>query len=475
MPTIPHSAFQHSAFTFLLLLACFTGSLSAQQPPPNVVLINCDDLGYADISPYGGKAPTPNLDRMAKEGMRFTDFYVAQAVCSASRAALLTGCYPNRIGIQGALGPNSKVGIHRDETTIGELLKPRGYATAIYGKWHLGDAKQFLPTRNGFDDYLGLPYSNDMWPNHPTGGKNYPQLPLIDGEEVVELMPDQTTLTTLYTQRAVKFIEQHRGKPFFVYLAHSMPHVPLFVSEKHRGKSGRGLYGDVIMEIDWSLGEVLATLKRLNLDEQTLVIFTSDNGPWLSYGDHAGSAGPLREGKATAFDGGVRVPCLARWPGKVPAGATCREPAISMDWFATLGAIAGAQIPADRIIDSKDIRPLLFGEPNARSPHEAIYFYWGRELHAVRSGRWKLHLAHDYTHLAQPGAGGQPGKLEKRRTEQQLFDLESDVGETTDVAAAANSEVVKRLQALAEKARDDLGDSLAMREGKNVRPAGKLP
>jgi arylsulfatase A-like enzyme len=272
----------------------------------------------------------------------------------------------------------------------------------------------------------------------------------------------------------VKFIEQHKDKPFFVYLAHSMPHVPLFVSEKHRGRSGHGLYGDVIMEIDWSVGEILETLKRLKLDEQTLVIFTSDNGPWLSYGDHAGSAGPLREGKGTAFDGGVRVPCLARWPGKVPAGSTCREPVISMDWFATLGAIAGAQLPADRVIDGKDIRPLLFGEPNARSPHEALYFYWGRELHAVRSGRWKLHFEHEYTRVIQPGAGGQPGRLEKRRMVGMLYDLESDIGETTDVARA-NPDVVIRLEALAEKARDDLGDALTNRTGKNTRPAGKAP
>ncbi|HJS08329.1 MAG TPA: sulfatase-like hydrolase/transferase, partial [Pirellulales bacterium] len=272
---------------FTILAAALTAKCIAAAPddanrPPNVVLIFCDDLGYADVGPYGGKAPTPNLDRMAKEGLRFTDFYVAQAVCSASRAALLTGCYPNRIGIQGALGPNSKVGIHRDETTLGELLKSRGYATAIYGKWHLGHLPEFLPTRHGFDEYFGLPYSNDMWPHHPTGGKNYPPLPLIDGEKVVELMPDQTQLTAAYTARAVSFIEKNRNQPFFVYLAHSMPHVPLFVSEKHRGQSGRGLHGDVIMEIDWSVGQILEALKRAKLDADTLVMFASDNGPWLS-------------------------------------------------------------------------------------------------------------------------------------------------------------------------------------------------
>jgi arylsulfatase A-like enzyme len=293
---------------------------------------------------------------------------------------------------------------------------------------------------------------------------------LIEGENVTELMPDQTKLTTTYTQRALAFNEANKEKPFFLYLAHSMPHVPLYVSEKHRGKSGQGVHGDVIMEIDWSVGQVIDTLSRLKLDEQTLVIFASDNGPWLSYGDHAGSAGPLREGKATAFEGGVRVPCLARWPGKVPAGAVCREPAITMDLFATIGAIASAALPADRTIDGRDIRPLLFGELGARSPHEAIYFYWGRELHAIRSGKWKMHFPHSYFHPSSRGAGGQPGKMEHPRIEQELFDLESDIGETTNLAAQ-HPEIVKRLSELAEKARDDLGDALQNRPGKNIRPA----
>jgi arylsulfatase A-like enzyme len=457
-----------------LTAKCIAAAPEDANRPPNVVLIFCDDLGYADIGPYGGKAPTPNLDRMAREGLRFTDFYVAQAVCSASRAALLTGCYPNRIGIQGALGPNAKVGIHRDETTLGELLKSRGYATAIYGKWHLGHLPEFLPTRHGFDDYFGLPYSNDMWPHHPTGGKNYPPLPLFDGEKVVELMPDQTKLTMAYTERAVAFIEKNKDQPFFVYLAHSMPHVPLFVSAKHRGKSGRGLHGDVIMEIDWSVGQILDTLARLKLDEQTLVIFTSDNGPWLLYGDHAGSAGPLREGKATAFDGGVRAPCLARWPGKVPAGAISREPAITMDLFATIGAIAGAELPRNRTIDGKDIRPLLFGEAGARTPHEALYFYWGRDLHAIRAGKWKLHLPHAYPQPAPPGGDARPGKYRQLKIGLELFDLETDPGETTNLAAK-HPNVVARIESLAEQARNDLGDAALGREGKNVRAPGRVP
>ncbi|HEU5118604.1 MAG TPA: sulfatase-like hydrolase/transferase, partial [Isosphaeraceae bacterium] len=266
----------------------------AADPPPNVVIIFCDDAGYADIGPFGAEGyQTPNLDRMAREGRVFTDFYSAQAVCSASRAGLLTGCYPNRIGIRGALGPNSKVGINSDETTLAEVMKSRGYATAIFGKWHLGDAPQFLPTRHGFDEYFGLPYSNDMWPNHPTN-HSFPDLPLFSGTSVVERNPDQSNLTTWYTEHAVRFIKANHDRPFFLYLPHSMPHVPLFVSEKFAGQTSRGLYGDVMMEIDWSVGQILETLKQQGLDEKTLVIFTSDNGPWLSYGDHAGRTGGLR-------------------------------------------------------------------------------------------------------------------------------------------------------------------------------------
>src|SRR5262249_55387775 len=264
------------------------------------VIILADDLGYADLGCYGARGyQTPNLDRMAKEGMRFTDFYVAQGVCSASRTALLTGCYPNRVGILGALGPKATHGISSKEKTVAEALKARGYATAIYGKWHLGHHPKFLPTRHGFDDYFGLPYSNDMGPKHPTA--KFPALPLIAGEKTIATNPDQTKLTTWYTERAVKFIARNKAKPFFLYVPHAMPHVPLHVSDKFKGKSKRGLYGDVIMEIDWSVGQILAALKKHGLDEKTLVIFASDNGPWLSYGDHAGSAGPLREGKMTTF------------------------------------------------------------------------------------------------------------------------------------------------------------------------------
>jgi arylsulfatase A-like enzyme len=445
-----------------------------EERPPNIVIIFADDLGYADIGPFGATGySTPHLDRMAREGRRFTDFYVPQAVCSASRTALLTGCYPNRVGILGALGPNAKIGISDDEQLISEILKRRGYATAAIGKWHLGRQPRFLPTRHGFDSYFGLPYSNDMWPRHPENPNAYPPLPLIEDEAVVQTDPDQRQLTTWYTENAVRFIEASKDQPFFLYLAHSMPHVPLHVSDKFAGKTTRGLFGDVIEEIDWSVGQVLETLARLSLDERTLVIFTSDNGPWLSYGDHAGSAGPLREGKGTEFDGGVREPCVMRWPGHIPAGTECREPAMTIDLLPTLAGLAGDTSAPPLPIDGLDIRPLVLGESGAKSPHDALAFYWNNELHAVRSGRWKLHFPHTYRTLQTHGSGGEPGKYVQKTIGLSLFDLEADLGESINVAAD-HPDVVERLTAEAEKFRAELGDSLTQRKGTGTREPGKM-
>jgi arylsulfatase A len=464
-----------------LLLVCFA-LFGCQSPrtsisrtaarPPNVVLIFCDDLGYADIGPYGSRTPTPNIDRLAREGMRFTDFYVPQAVCSASRAGLLTGCYPNRVGIQGALPPRARVGLNPSEITIAEVLKPLGYATAMFGKWHLGDAPQFLPTRQGFDEWFGLPYSNDMWPHHPAS-TNYPPLPLYENERVLELMPDQTKLTTWYTERAVSFIDRNKSRPFFLYVPHSMPHVPLFVSDKFKGKSGRGLYGDVIMEIDWSVGEILNALNRSGLDENTLVIFTSDNGPWLLYGNHSGSAGSLREGKGTSFDGGVRVPFIARWLGTIPRGATHKDYASTMDLLPTLARLAGTNAPADRVIDGRDISPVLLGrrvEPRG----DPLFIYWGQALQAVRQGPWKIHFPHDYTTPQPAGADSKPGRYATRRTELELYNLAADPAETNNVAAA-HPEVVARMEKLADVCRTDLGDVRTRSVGANVRSPGRTP
>ncbi len=458
---------------FLLASLVISPASAAEKRPPNIVIIFTDDLGYQDAGCFGASdIKTPNLDRMAKEGMRFTDFYVGQPVCSASRAALLTGCYPNRVSILGALGPGSKTGINSNEMTLAEVLKPRGYATAIYGKWHLGDAPQFLPTQHGFDDYFGLPYSNDMWPKHPSGAQNYPPLPLMAGDRAIKQSPDQTQLTTWYTEHAVKFVKKNKHRPFFLYVPHNMPHVPLHVSKKFKGKSARGLYGDVIMEIDWSVGQILDALEKNAIDEDTLVIFTSDNGPWLVYGDHAGSALPLREGKGTTLDGGVRVPCIMRWPGKIPAGTVCRELAATMDILPTVAKLAGADLPKHKI-DGLDIWPLMAGQPGAKTPHEAYFFYWGKALQAVRSGKWKMHVPHTYTRPDPAGNGGKPGKTVTKQIGSELFDLENDIGETTNVANK-HPEVVAQLEAYLEQCREDLGDSQTKREGKNVRPAGQL-
>jgi arylsulfatase A len=444
---------------------------------PNLVILFADDLGYGDLSCYGAsQIRTPNLDRMAVEGVRFTDFYVAQAVCSASRAALLTGCYPHRIGIHGALGPGSRIGLAASEVTLAGLLKQRGYATGIFGKWHLGDHRDFLPLQRGFDEFLGLPYSNDMWPFHPEAKPGtYPDLPLIRGNEVIELNPDQSQFTRLFTESAVRFIERNRERPFFLYVPYPMPHVPIFASAPFRGRSAGGLYGDVIEEIDASAGTILETLRRVGVDSQTLMVFLSDNGPWLSYGNHAGSAGPLREGKGTSWEGGVRVPCIARWPGRIPQGTICREPAMTIDLFSTVARLVGAELPAHGV-DGRDIWPLLSGQPGATSPHAAYFFYFHQgALEAMRSGRWKLQLPREYRTLEgrEGGRDGKPVRYSQRRTALALYDLETDPAESRDLSAE-QPEVMQRLLALVEQARTELGDAPTGRAGTKVRPAGRV-
>lgn len=443
---------------------------------PNVVVVFCDDLGYGDVGCFGATGyTTPAVDRLAKEGMRFTDFYVAQAVCSASRCGLLTGCYPNRLGILGALGPKSKTGLNPQERTLAELFQENGYATAIFGKWHLGDDAALLPTRQGFEQWYGLPYSNDMWPNHPTN-KTFPPLPLYEMEQVKQTNPDQSQLTGEYTRRAVEYIERSakQEKPFFLYLPHTMPHVPLFASEKFRGTSEKGIFGDVLREIDASVGSILETLDRLKLAENTIVIFTSDNGPWQSYGAHAGSAGKLREGKGTTFEGGVRVPFVVRWPGRTPAGSVCREPMMTIDLLPTFAEMLGVHAQqADRPIDGASGLALFEGKPGAKSPQDAYFFYWGEGLEAVRSGPWKLHFPH--AHRSQTGPGGDDGRPANEgngRIEKALFNLETDVSESQNVLEA-HPDVVARLERFAEDMRADLGDSLTGRKGKGLRPAGK--
>ncbi|MFO0803728.1 MAG: sulfatase [Gemmataceae bacterium] len=463
----------------LVLAALPEVSLAA---PPNVVIVFTDDQGYGDLGCFGAKGfTTPNIDRMAKDGIRFTDFHVSQPVCSASRCSILTGCYANRLGIHGALGPNARHGLHADEMTIAEVLKPKGYATGIVGKWHLGHHPQFLPTKHGFDTYFGLPYSNDMWPHHPEAKPgSYPKLPLIENDTIVDddvTAEDQATLTARYTEHAVKFITANKSKPFFLYVAHSMPHVPLFSGAKFKGSSKQGAYGDVIQEIDWSVGEILKTLDEHGLAKNTLVIFTTDNGPWLSYGNHAGTAGTLREGKGTVWEGGVRVPFVARWPGVIPAGDVCREPAMTIDLLPTIAKFAGAELPK-RSIDGKDIASLLKNDPGAKCPQEAYWHYYNtNELQAVRSGKWKLILPHTYRTMQgqKDGSDGKPGPYRQvKLTEPELYDLDADESESRNVAAA-NPDELKRMLALSEKARADLGDSLTKRTGSGVREPGRLP
>ncbi|MEM9187484.1 MAG: sulfatase [Planctomycetota bacterium] len=477
-----------------LRLACTSAAwwagVAGADAPPNVVIIFIDDMGYADIGPFGCEAyATPHLDRMAAEGRVMTDFHSATAVCSASRAALLTGCYPERVSIHGALFPGARIGLNPDEFTLAELCKSRGYATACFGKWHLGDKRPFLPLQQGFDEYFGLPYSNDMWPypngevtfangKRMRGRKPMPDLPLYAGNDIVDanVTPDdQAQLTTQYTEHAVDFINRSADGPFLLYLPHTMVHIPLFVSDKFRGKSGAGIYGDVVMELDWSVGEVLKALKRNGVDQRTLVLFTSDNGPWLQFGDHGGSAGPLRGGKGTMFEGGYRVPCVVRWPGTIPAGSSSDELCSTMDLLPTVAGLIGATPPTDRKIDGKDILPLLRGGGDARSPHEFFYCYFNRQLRAVRDRRWKLHLPHTYQMIGnrRPGTNGRNGGAELAEIGQELFDLKADPGETLNVAAQ-HPEVVRRLLGVAEAARAELGDTLTGRKGDTIRPAGRF-
>ncbi|AEI47134.1 sulfatase family protein [Runella slithyformis] len=457
--------------------------------PPNIILIFMDDLGYGDLSCYGAlQYRTPNLDRLAGEGIRFTNFLAAQAVCSASRAALLTGCYPNRVGISGALFPNAKVGLNPEETTIAELLKDKGYATGMFGKWHLGDRPEFLPTRQGFDEYVGLPYSNDMWPVHYDGSpisttsdnrkKNFPFLPLLHNSDTlqeIKTLDDQAKLTGIYTERAVNFINRHKKSPFFVYLPHSMPHVPIAASAKFKGKSKQGTYGDVLMEIDWSVGEIMKALKENGLDKNTVVIFTSDNGPWLNYGNHAGSSGGLREGKGNSFEGGQRVPCIVRWKGITPAGLVCNKLTSTIDLLPTIAHICGTKLPA-RPIDGVDILPLLKGDMEATPRRYFYYFYRRNNLEAVRRDDWKLVLPHEgrsYEGQA-PGNDGFPGKApENIPFPLALYDLRRDPAERYDVKETY-PEILAELQKVAEEAREDLGDDITKRTGKNVRKSGMV-
>lgn len=427
-------AFSAIAFSGMLVSCSDSSDRGTRTPAdrPNFIIVFVDDLGYGDIGAFGSSLNrTPWIDGMAEQGMRLTSFY-AHPVCTPSRAALLTGCYPIRNGMQTGLWhpvfmPGDPIGIHEDEVTVAEVLKQRGYATGIIGKWHLGDQPEFLPNRHGFDYHFGLPYSNDMSPFMPLNPRNHPPLPLLRNGEVLREVPeDQSSLTGRYTAEALEFIDRHHEEPFFLYLPHSMVHVPLWAGDDFDGASNNGILGDCIEEIDWGVGEILKKLGEYGIEENTLVLFTSDNGP------ARGSPGPLRGRKGATYEGGLRVPTIAYWPGTVPGGSTYTDTATTMDILPTFAALAGANTPAGRV-DGHDISAILSGETDSPSPYDALFYYRGYELRAVRSGRWKLH------------------------TDGTLYDLEADIGEANDVAGS-NPETVERLAGLLDEARSSLGD-----------------
>lgn len=428
---------------------------------PNIVLINCDDLGYGDLSCYGSSVNrTPNIDRLAGQGVRFTDFYMASPVCSPSRGAMMTGCYPPRISFgdfngSWVLFPGNDCGLSTDEITIARLLKDRGYATKLVGKWHCGDQKEFLPTRHGFDSYYGLPYSNDM--GRQRGRNRETPLPLVRDEEVIQQQPDQANLIERYTEESVRFLRDNREEPFFLYLAHMQVHLPLYAPQRFLDRSQNGRFGACVEAVDWSTAVIMNELQRLDLEDNTIVIFTSDNG---ARGDNGSSNAPLRGKKGTTWEGGQRVPCIIRWPGQIQAGQTRNDIMSSIDFYPTLANLAGAEVPKDRIIDGLDFSEMLLGRAEA-GPRDTFFYYLSNSLNAVRRGTWKLHV----------NQGGRPWQNEKDQSLRDLYDLQADPGETTNLYDQ-HPEIVEQLQGLLDACREDMGDAVTETKGKNVREKG---
>ena len=447
----------------LVLLLVLAAPVRAQDDrPPNLVIVFADDLGYGDLGTYGHPTiRTPHLDRMAAEGMKFTQFYSAASVCTPSRAALLTGRLPVRSGMASdrrrVLFPDSKLGLPHDEVTIAELLKGRGYATAAVGKWHLGHLPEFLPRRHGFDQYFGIPYSNDMDKVDPRPNREiafdprfeYWNVPLLRDEAVEEQPADQRTITKRYTEEAIDFIRAHRDEPFFVYLAHNVPHIPLFASDAFLGVSTRGLYGDVIEEIDWSVGQIMQALEEEGLAERTLLFFTSDNGPWLVYDTHGGSAGLLRGGKGMTWEGGMREPALAWWPGTIPPATVAQQVTSTMDLLPTAAEMAGADVPDDRVIDGRSLMPILRGEPDAAG-HDVYFYYRGETLFAVRKGPWKAHFITQwaYTPDSERTVHETPLLYHLGHDPSEQFDLAADF---PDVIADIRAEIARHEQHLVRR------------------------
>jgi len=446
--------------TIFLLLVVLGSAATSLARSPNVVVIFIDDMGYGDIGPYGAtKQRTPHLDRMAKEGMKLTSFYAAP-VCSVSRAQMMTGCYGARVSVPGVYFPGQSVGLNPAEVTVAERLKEKGYATQMIGKWHLGDQPEFLPTRQGFDHYLGIPYSNDMLKK--SADTKIPVVPLLRDEKIAELMDGegQRRMVELYTKEAVDFIGRNKDQPFYLYFAHNAVHTPIYPGAAFAGKSQNGRFGDWVEEVDWSVGQVLEALRAQGLDKDTLVVFTSDNGPWLTKGADGGSAGPLRGGKGSTWEGGVRVPTIAWWPGRVPAGSVNDAVAGTIDLLPTFVSLAGGTVPATPVIDGRDITPILLGQ-SKESAREAHYYFAAYDLQAVRQGRWKLALS--------PQPEGMGKQAAKTPTGLRLYDLDAEIGEQTDVAAQ-HPEIVAKLKALADKMSAEIGGKMPTAR----RPAGEV-
>lgn len=482
------------SFGFLSLMVTVFFILGFKTPPkkkdaawPNVIFILMDDMGYGDLECYGGfPYHTPNINALAAGGMRFTNFYAAQGTCSASRSAFLTGCYPNRIGINGAFSPTSEIALNPNEETIASVLKAKGYKTGMFGKWHLGQKAPYLPLNYGFDEFVGLPYSHDYWPVNYDGtpldttnprGK-WPVLRLIEGNtqtKAISTLDDAATLSTLYAEKAVQFIEKNKNNPFFLYVANSLPHVPLAVSAKFKNKSGAGLYGDVLEELDWSVGEIMKALNENGISKNTIIILASDNGPWLTFGNHAGNSGGFREGKGTAWEGGVRVPCIINWPGQVKAGTICNNIVAGMDLLPTITYICNAKLPVKKI-DGVNIFPLLKQIPAANPRDEFVYYYDRCSLKGIRKGQWVLTfpcISQTYKKITAIGNDGWPGKYASDSVRLALYDLRTDPGETLDVKDKY-PEIVKQLSAIADKYRNELGDDLTKKKGTEIRPAARV-
>ncbi len=461
---------------FLLLMGSQSLFAQSTHRSPNIIIVFIDDMGFGDVG-FNNPAInyTPNLDFLASKGVHLTNFYVSQAVCTASRSSFLTGCYANRIGMGGAIDHKSVIGLNPEETTIAEMLKAKGYATAAFGKWHLGFQPGFLPTKQGFDQFYGIPYSGDMWPKHPENPNYYPPLPLYENEKIIDTVEEQSWFTSTFTQKATNYITNHKDQPFFLYLAHPLPHVPLFVSEKFKGSTGKGLYADVIHEIDASIGAILQSIRANGIEENTLLIVTSDNGPWLSYGNHSGVTAGLREGKGTSWEGGVRTPFVAYWKSVLPEGKKLSDPIMSIDILPTLANLTGASLPIKKI-DGISIWERLNGSKKSVTERPLFFYYNKNDLEAMRWKQWKLYFPHSYRTMEgqAPGADGQPGKYRMIKMEtMELYDLSKDPFERKNVITK-NRKLLRKMEAMAAGIRREIGDNLLNITGSENRPSGRI-